>query len=279
MGKLLIARAAIGLAAFMFAVAAFPGTGAAGIAHLAAAAMLLSIAFTRGVKKRELQQIIKEKRLWATGLILAATNALSASSVAYAELTTLAVIAQAATIWAVLMAPLHKDRVSRNDLIGLTISLTGIMLVIGFSLEGQTLGIALALAASLLSALWSHQLGVKGRGGAAYDPAAWVGLMMLIGGILLPILQPRWEVSTGTLLACAAAGIALGLANWITLGEMKTTPAARTMLLKPLSALISALLGILFLGDTVSLALIAGGLLVLVGVWVIGKGHRQELTR
>lgn len=276
MSKLIIARAAIGLASFLFAIAAFPGTGAAGIAHLAAAAMLLSVALVRGVKGHDLKKIIKERRLWVTGAILATTNALSASAVAYAELTTLAVIAQSATIWAVLLAPIHKDRVSKSDMAGLLLSITGIVLVVGFSLSGQTLGIILALAASLLSALWSHQLGVRGRKRENYDPAAWVGLMMLIGGIALPPLQPDWNIGSVTLICCAGAGVALGIANWITLGEMKNTPAARTMLLKPLSGLISAVLGVLFLGDIVTVAIIVGGLLVLFGSWVIRKGHLQE---
>lgn len=273
---LLIARLAIGLASFFFALAAFPGTGSAGVAHLAAAVMLISVAVLRGTRPAQFKSLLLDKRLWLVGIVLAATNALSASAVAFAELTTLAVISQAATIWVVLLAPLHRDRVSRSDLLGLAVSLSGIIVVVGFSLSGQLLGIGLALAASLLSPLWSQQMGVKSRSNSGVDPAAWVGVMMLIGGITLPLFQVNWHVSPSVFAWCAAAGLCLGLANMITFSEMKATPAARTVLLKPLSALVSACLGILFLSDTVTLSLIAGGVLVLLGTWVIRRGHLGE---
>lgn len=276
MGLLLVARITIGFASLFFAFAAFPGTGAAGVAHLCAAAMLITVAFLRGSRLAQFKALLLDKRLWLVGLVLAATNALSASAVAFAELTTLAVISQAATIWVVLLAPLHGDRVSRSDILGLAVSLCGIVLVVGFSFSGQLLGIGLALAASFLSALWSQQMGVKSRDSSALDPAAWVGVMMLAGGVLLPLFQFDWHVRPSVLAWCAAAGLALGLANWITFSEMRVTPAARTLLLKPVSALVSALLGILFLGDVVTVALVCGGVLILGGAWVIRRGHLKE---
>lgn len=265
-----------GVASFAFALAAFPGTGAAGVAHLAGGVLLLLVAFLQGLDRSELGRLVRDRRLWLSAVLLAATNALGASAVAYAELTTLAAMSQTAPLWAVLLAPWHGDRVSRSDLAGMVLALGGIALVIGVSLDGQLLGIGLALSGALLTALWTHQLGLRGRNEDPYRPAAWVGLMMLLGAPLLLLAQPGWPGSVSVVLYCALAGVLLALGNAVTLAAMRHTPAARTLLLKPLSALVSAGLGLLFLGDSVTLGLLAGGSLVLLSSWVIARGHRAE---
>lgn len=276
MRLLFLARLCIGISAFCFAVASFPGTGAAGVGHLAASLCLLSVAFARGLRLSGLRALLGDRRLWFTGAALALTNVLGSNAVAFAELTTLAAISQTLPLWMVLLAPFFGDRVTRTDLLGLVLSTLGIAVVVGFSLSGQLLGISLALAGALVTALAMHQIGVRGRSGHEHDPVAWVGVMMLIGGVTLSLLQFRWDVSWGQLAFCAAAGILLGVANLSTLVTMPEVPASRAALLKPLSALLSAALGILFLGDTVTVSMLLGAALIGLAAWVINRGHRRE---
>lgn len=178
-----------------------------------------------------------------------------------------------------------RERVTSGRTLGILASVVGVSVIVlgqgtvGLD-RGAMLGDLLVAGSALTWAMYTVQIkGIEGVASPVQLAAASVGF----GGIfLLPFVG--WEVA-------AQAPTVPGLSGWLAIGylgfvasaapflfwsyglrQVDASEAAVYVNLVPVVAVISA---IAILGETVTPAAIAGGLIVLVGVWAAGRQSRE----
>lgn len=275
MRLLAVSRVCYALATFFFAVAALPGTAGAGVAH-ASAGLLLTVWVLCARRAKDLLLVLRDPLMWSVALTLGLINAAGVSAAALADLTTLAVVSQAVPVYALLLAPVFKEKPRHTDWLAAPVLVTGAIVAAGWSWEGQAAGIMLSVAASFGTALFAHQIGVAGRRHQQVHPGAWVAVAMGISSPALFMLQPNPDFTLRAVAFLTLGGAALGIGNVLSKKAMREVPAARAMLLKPLSSIIGAALGIVFLAQSLSWNLIVGAVIVGAGVLIVNRGHKAE---
>jgi drug/metabolite transporter (DMT)-like permease len=165
-------------------------------------------------------------------------------------------------------------------LIGALMAAGGIAIVFGGNIGSVS---ALALAALLGSALCIAQVPIVVKTFPRVHPVVENGIGMAVGGALLLILslalsEPRvipadpW-VQGSFIYLVLIGSIGVFLLYLFVLGRWTASASSYILLLAPLAA---AVVGYLILGEAVSLTLVAGGALVVLGVYVGAiAGKRQ----
>lgn len=276
-------------AAIRVALVGIPPITGVAVRFALAGVVLLGVARLRGVR---LGRTPLERRLWWVNA--ATTFAGSYSIVYWAEQWVpsglAAVLFATFPIWVVLLGYLllPAERVGAGRLVAVLVGFAGVALI--FSEDFAKLGggevrraAAIMLAAPLLSALGSVCLR---RWGAGVSPLSLAAVPMLLTGAAL-----------GGVAAVAERGQALSWspAPWLATLYLSLFGSALTFtlyfaLLSRRSALFSALIsytvpvvavvvGWLFLDEPVTGRVLAGGLLVLVGVGLVVRGPRPRLAR
>jgi drug/metabolite transporter (DMT)-like permease len=175
---------------------------------------------------------------------------------------------------AVLASVIFHIPLTRWRVVALALALTGAALtVIGPLGGGNWLGIALALAAALtysgyillatritrsVDSLWSSAI-ITATAGALF------GVLALFHGVALPTTSTGWAAVVGIALVSTVLAILAFMAGLIRIGP---TDAATLSVLEPV---ITALLAVLLLGETLGPAQLVGGALIVLAVLIVAR--------
>jgi drug/metabolite transporter (DMT)-like permease len=182
------------------------------------------------------------------------------------------------TLTAVLGVWLLGERLTRRALGGVVAALVGVTLITLGGLAGaeittraRLVGDLLAVAATLFGALYI--VGGK-RAVSSYDPLTVTALAGLFGALMLmPVAA--WEgftlrLSLGVWLALF--GLALGsgaAANWLWWSAARRLPISRVGVFLYLTPVVSTILGVMVLGESLTIAAAAGAGFVIGGVMLV----------
>ena len=172
-----------------------------------------------------------------------------------------------------------SEQLSVPKVVGLVLGFSGVVVVSTGSLSGSSLGTPLGVAFGVGSALsWTLGTVYFKWYGERLSTLWAVAVPFSVGGVVLTglglVLEPLSSISwTGTYFASflytALVGTALAWMLW--LGLVKAGEASRVSAYVFFVPLASVLLGAAFLGETLSLWLLAGAALVICGIYLVNR--------
>ena len=172
-----------------------------------------------------------------------------------------------------------SEQLSVPKVVGLVLGFSGVVVVSTGSLSGSSLGTPLGVAFGVGSALsWTLGTVYFKWYGERLSTLWAVAVPFSAGGVVLTglglVLEPLSSISwTGTYFASflytALVGTALAWMLW--LGLVKAGEASRVSAYVFFVPLASVLLGAAFLGETLSLWLLAGAALVICGIYLVNR--------
>ena len=190
-------------------------------------------------------------------------------------------LANNAPLWVGLAAWLFlHERLTANFWVGLFVALAGMVLIVGGSglqLDGNNLGNLMAIGASLFYAAY---LLTTQRVRAAMDTVSFMAISLGTGAILLLIAallfrQPLFGYALHQWLALLALGLISQVGGWLsinyTLGHIPATRVSVTLLAQ---AVVTTLVAVPILGEMPTLGQLAGGALVLGGIYWVYNGKK-----
>lgn len=277
---LFIGLFSIGFSAIFIVVADAPGTISA-FYRMAVAAVLVALPFfyhTRTKSKSFPRLGIRYAILG--GLLFALDVSLWATGITMSGPTTPTLLANTAPLWVGLGSMLiFHERLTPLFWIGVAVAMIGALLVLGadFS-EGLEFGLGTFLG--LLAAIFygAYYL-VTQRGRLYLDTLPYFWITTATAAITLLIFNaiignPLVGYDPKTYLAFLGLGIIAQALGWLTInyaqGYLPASIVAPTLLGQPV---VTATIAVLFLGETFTAGHILGGILVLVGVYVV---HRSR---
>lgn len=193
--------------------------------------------------------------------------------------TAMIVLAIVPLLTLILAVVQRVERFQTNGLVGALVAVIGIAIVFRDSIGVASPGALLALLGGALS---MAEVGIVIKKYPRVHPVVENALGMAIGGALLLILSlifaEPWVVPSepatqlSLLYLIVFGSIAVFVLYLVVLGRWTATGASYVMLIMPL---VTIVLGVVILGEPVSLSFLAGGALVLAGVYV-GAFHPWE---
>ena len=221
--------------------------------------------------------------LLGSGLALGCHFAAWVSSLSYTSIAASSVLVQTMPIWVALAGPLIGEHTSRRGWAGIMIALLGTAAIAGASSGGSftnpVLGDALAIAGAIFAAIYvligrkvRQELSLVGYAGSVYAiAAAALGLAMLASGT--PFVG--FPAEAWLLFAAMTAGpqfLGHTVFNHL-LGEMKASVVSVALLAEPVGA---TLLGVLVYQERPGAQVVAGAIVVLVGVAITVLAESSE---
>jgi drug/metabolite transporter (DMT)-like permease len=273
----------IGTSAILVKLASVPGTVSAFyrvlFAGLALSPLRLSQKKTTWPSLQDLRLIgfgglvfVGDLVIWNTAILL--TSAAAAT-----------LLANNSPLWVGLGATLiFREKLPLKYWIGLLIALTGMTLIVGGDALRElrfNLGDLLAIGASFFYA--SYML-ITQKARERVDTLTLNLLTMLTCVILLfPInllfKQSLTGFSGGTWLALIGLGLIPQFIGWLAINyAMGHLPAARVSVTLLGQSVVTAILGIFILNEALSLAVIAGGAMVLLGIYLVNQRTQSSAT-
>ncbi|MBX7201362.1 MAG: DMT family transporter [Rhodospirillaceae bacterium] len=173
----------------------------------------------------------------------------------------------------VLSALLHRRAPSAPRLAAVALAFGGTVLTVGGDASGSRLGIALGIGAALIYSIYIL-VGAEVTRRVAAIPAATVvmlgaaagaTLLAAIDGIALPAGAAAWAALLAIALISTVAAISLFFAGLRRLGA---PDASALSTLEPVTTIV---LAALFLGETISPAQMAGGVVILAAVLILAR--------
>ena len=188
--------------------------------------------------------------------------------------------------FAVLLSALFlKDKPSKQRIIGMLISFTGILLIAGQpSLHGQMLAILLTTSGALMWAIGQIMVKSLENPPSGFALTAWIGVFsgpqMILGSFIIEdsqlqsLARASW-IGLGVILYLALIMTALGYGIWYrVLSRNPVSKVMPVMLLLPVFTIISSML---LLGERPSPMIFLGGVVVIGGVSLIVLTKNPEL--
>src|SRR5438067_543284 len=271
----LVALAAIWGASFLFMRVAAPAIGPAATADvrmLIAGGTLAAYYAATGFDPHW-------RRWWRYYLLIGALNCaapflLYGYSALELSVGLMAVLNATSPMWGALLSALMlSERLSARRLAGLVLGIAGVALVCGPEASGRWLAIAASLGAAFCYGLTGVVLRRWGREASARGMAA--GTQLMGGALLLPLLvvsPPAWPTPE-VVLSVLALGLVCGALAYVLyfrlIADIGATGALTVTYLIPI---FGVLWGALFLGEPLSVAMIAGALIVIVGTVLVLRG-------
>jgi drug/metabolite transporter (DMT)-like permease len=273
----------IGTSAILVKLASVPGTISAFyrvlFAGLALSPLRLSQKKTSWPSRQDLRLIgfgglvfVADLVIWNTAILL--TSAAAAT-----------LLANNSPLWVGLGATLiFREKLPMKYWIGLLIALTGMTLIVGGDAIQElhfNLGDMLAIGASFFYA--SYML-ITQKARERVDTLTLNLLTMLTCVILLfPInllfKQSLTGFSGGTWLALIGLGLIPQFIGWLAINyAMGHLPAARVSVTLLGQSVVTAILGIFILNEALSLAVIAGGAMVLLGIYLVNQRTQSSVA-
>ena len=196
------------------------------------------------------------------------------------------ILVAAAPLWTAVLAIWvdHEERSHGLRLIGVLIGFAGVGLLLGVDLGGggsELLGgiavVAAALGYAIGGLLVKHRL-------AGMAPVGMTGLVMTASALLLlPVAlatAPHAFPSVGPTAAVTALGVVgTGLAFVIFYWLISTVGPARTLIVTYVAPGFAIVYGAVFLSEKITVATIAGLLLILAGSWLSAEGRLPRRGR
>lgn len=173
-----------------------------------------------------------------------------------------------------------KEKLSRTNLLALLCASAGCMLVIGLSGKGDWKGIALSLSAACVYSLYiiisSQVVGTR----TALASSAFIILsaslsyccIALFKGVSLP------QTASGVVATLAIAFFSTVVAFWSFFAGLGRIGASQASLVSTLEPLVTVLSAVLFLGEKLTLSIVAGGVLILAGLVISALPSRGAVT-
>lgn len=251
----------------------WPPLFARGLAGVAAALILGTVAFSRGRSLKVPREVVP-RLLFASFTNVFAWMGFGTVAMKFVTVGEGALIIYTMPIWAMLFAwPVLHERPSLRDIIGLVLGLAGVTLLFGangFAFEsGKLAGVVLSLSSAMLFALGN----VLNRTALPMPPLASVAWQVGLGCLAMLILgvtfeRPDYLAITRQGLGCFVymTLVPMGLCylTWFeTLRRLPPVSASTGMLLVPVLAIVAAAI---VLGEPLGLREVAAILLTLGGV-------------
>ena len=170
---------------------------------------------------------------------------------------------------------------------GLLVGFTGVVALVGIdSLSGlvDPLWVGAVILASvgyaLAPALIAHKIGFVPTAGVISLSMVFVGLIYLLPASLALPKEIAAEPALESWISLVVLGVVCSaIAFVIFFALIKEIGAARATLITYLNTLVALLLGIVFLGEPITLGLLIGLPLVLIGSWFAGKRHEVKIKK
>lgn len=200
------------------------------------------------------------------------------TSLAFTSAADSTLLGNISTLWVALGALLlFHEQLKRRFWSGMLLALVGAAVVVGRdAFEGATLGLGdlLAVGSSLFYA--SYMLCTqRARHYVSTLPFMWVSsavATLFLLAYLLVVGAPLSGFSAQTYLALLSLGLVSHVLGWLSinyaLGHLPASSTAVTLLLQPV---ITALVAVPLLSENLSFYQIGGGVLVLLGVYIVNK--------
>ena len=171
------------------------------------------------------------------------------------------------------------ERVTARKLIALGLATGGIALVVGVGVADiDPLGVGLALGAAVCYAVYTT--GSRMLSPSISSRPLMVGVLVgttgsmlvygvLDGGLALPAGRDEWSIVLGLALVSTV------LPHLLFYEGVSRLQASRVGVVSTAEPVVTVVLGVILLGEVVTLTVLAGGLLVLCGVLVVQSGERE----
>jgi drug/metabolite transporter (DMT)-like permease len=271
----------IGTAAIFVKIAAVPGTVSAFYRVFFAGLALLPLRLSQ---KNRIFPPWKELRLIGLGgLVFAGDLVLWNTAILLTSAAAATLLANNSPLWVGLGATLFfREKLPLKYWLGLITALTGMAIIVGGNALQElrfNLGDMLAIGASFLYAAYML---ITQKARAKVDTLTLNLLTMLACIIiLLPAIlflkQPFTGFSTQTWLALTGLGLIPQFIGWLAINyALGHLPAARVSVTLLGQSVVTAILGIFFLNELLSLADITGGMLVLLGIYLVNQRAQNK---
>lgn len=216
------------------------------------------------------------------GIMTALDHTIWATAMDYTSAANATLFNYSATVWVALAAWIFfKEKLSRLFWIGLVFTFTGVGIVLGSDiLSHPTVGKGdlLALASSIFYA--GYFLATQ-SGRKHYDTLSYIWMVGIASTTTLFIInllmkmpltgyppQAYWSFLGAALLSQIGGYVSIGYA----LGHIPASIVTPTMGLHPV---LTAVLAVFLLGDSLRMAQVVGGLIVIVGIYWIHQSRKQ----
>ena len=277
---LIIGLLSIGFSAIFISVADAPGTVSA-FYRMAIASVLVAFPFFRH-KRSQSSSLPGLGIRYAVvgGLLFALDVSLWATGITLSGPTTPTLLANTAPLWVGLGAMIiFHERLKPMFWVGLAIAMVGALLVLGagFS-EGPEFGLG-AFLGLLAAFFYGAYYLVTQRGRVYLDTLSYFWITTFTAAITLLIINAILGntlvgYTLETILAFLGLGIIAQTLGWLAInyaqGYLPASIVAPTLLGQPV---VTAIIAVLLLGETFTAGQILGGILVLIGVYVV---HRSR---
>ena len=273
---------AVSFSAIFVRWAGAPGT-VTSFYRTAIAALLLTWPFLRQVQTRNELPRAGLRTAVLGGLFFAGDLTLWSTGVVISGATNPTLLANTAPLWVGLGALIFfRERLGAGFWLGLVLALAGAILILGLdALQSATLGIGTLLG--LMAALfYGGYFLITQRGRQSLDSLSYTWLTTLVASTALLVLsivfgQALTGYATFSYINFLALGVMVQVFGWLAInysqGFLPASIVAPTMLAQPM---VTALLAVLLLGETLSFWQIVGGATVLAGVYIV---HRSRPRR
>jgi len=272
----------VGFSAIFVRWAGAPGT-VTSFYRMAIAALLLTWPFLRGVRSRKNAPRLGVRTAVLGGLIFSGDLALWSTGVVLSGATNPTLLANTAPVWVGLGALIFfRERLSAKFWLGLVLAMSGAMLILGLdALSATTLGLGTLLG--LIAAIFygSYFL-ITQRGRESLDSLSYTWLSTLSASLALLVLSvllghPLTGYTAFSWLNFLALGIVVQVFGWLAInyaqGYLPASIVAPSMLAQPM---VTAILAVLLLGETLSLWQALGGVTVLSGVYIVHRSRHRN---
>ncbi len=272
-----ISLLAMGFSGIFVRLAGAPGA-VAGFYRMAIAAVLLFVPFARGIRRggwpgrREVLIALLSGLLFAADLFFWNTGILLSGA------TNPTLMGNTAPIWVGLGAILFfKERPGRLFWIGLLVALGGAAVILGVdALNDVGLGTFFGILSGMFYGAYFLVV-QRSRQQLNTLTSFWLSVIGSVAGLALMarlLNQPLTGYSTFTYLNLLALGLFVQVGGQMgvayALGYLPASLVSPTLLLQPV---LTGLLAVPILGETISLVQILGGAAVLIGVFVVHRGR------
>jgi drug/metabolite transporter (DMT)-like permease len=248
--------------------------------RMSIAALLLALPFQRGGRSREHVPRLGVRTAVLGGLFFAGDLALWSTGVVLSGATNPTLLANTAPVWVGLGALIFfKERLSARFWLGLVLAMSGAILILGLdALSAATLGLGTFLG--LMAAIfYGGYFLITQRGRESLDSLTYTWITTASASVALLVLsvvlgQSLTGYTAFSWLDFLALGIVVQVRGWLainyTQGYLRASIVAPTMLAQPV---VTAILAVLLLGETLSIWQVLGGVTVLAGVYIV---HRSR---
>lgn len=266
-----------------------------GVSHMPSLQLVATRQFISGTLYILFFIITKEPwpkgKQWKTIIILGIlnftlSNGLSTSGVKYISSGLGAIIAAIFPIWVVIISFFRGERIAKLAVFGLLISFGGICIIFyehlaDFLIPDFRLGIVLSVLATIS---WAFGTLYTKKKAASFNPYFSLGLQMFISSILL--FAVNGAMGTSISLSEIPLNSWFAISYLVIIGSVITfnvfvyclqhLPPEVSSIYAYINPIVALLLGVVFFGESLTLSIILGGLVTLVGLYLVNKSLRNN---